>query len=295
MNHSNRQTDSIRLVQYFAWISLAFTALSVILRILCLFLFFDSDIGYDRSDALLPVLSYVWIAIGMFFLAGTALLRFHKNKLIRPVLDSNTLPLRITAGIAAVGLFALAVSDIVKNGNIWMGLMGLGACLYFLMQVSGTATLGLRVLTGLFVIARLLAMLASTYLDIMVPMNAPDKVLLLLACAAAMLFLICEIRVSVSGVRPALYSFSLSAAILLTGTASLPSIIASLTDSLSGSTPTIYYYVLLTFCIYAIARLLALPFHSHERPNEEESVENPLPESTETENVSNNTNDENSN
>lgn len=282
MNHSNRQSDSVRFVPRFAWLALGLTALSVILRVLCLLLFFDSDIGYYLADAALPALSHILTALCALLFAAMALLWLRKDETLRPVVNSDTLPLRITAGIAAVGLFSLAVSDIIQNGKIWSGLLGLFACLYFLMQVASSATLGMRVLTALCVIARLLVMLASAYSDVMIPMNAPNKIFLLLACAAFALFLIGELRVSVSGVRPALYGFSLATAILLTATASIPAILASLTNGLPDDGYAIDFYVLLTLCVYAISRLSALALRPAAPDESQETDADELPSDAQT-------------
>lgn len=249
-------TSFPRAVRWYAGAAFAATGVFAVLRTLNLSFFFDSAIGYYTSGALLPLFTHLLLALCLVGFAAAAWLCFRKSP-AHPTADTETLPLRIAAGIPAAGFFADAIGEIMGDGSIWLGLLSLSACLYFLMLLAQSGTPALRVLTGFCAMARLLTELARTYWDVTVPMNAPDQVLFQFACVAGMLFLVCELRASVSEARSALYDCSAAVAALLLGGASIPSLLAAAQGQLSADPFPMRYCLLLTLFVYVAARLIA--------------------------------------
>ena len=142
------------------------------------------------------------------------------------------------------------------------GILALGAGLYFATVLSKTPLPPLfRLLCALCVILRLLMLLADSYFDITVQMNASHKLALHLACLGGMMMTVCDVRALLGKPRPILFPFSLATAVLLTGGYALPNLLDAYTGALGASDPLTTApeaIALLAIALYSALRLIAL-------------------------------------
>lgn len=271
-----KQLNLRRAAGVYGGIALCLAVLSVVLRCVNLNFFFDAEIGYYASDAALPVVASCILAASVIFFAAASFFLFRKSELAPS--PSPSLALRVASSIAAVGFLFLASVNIL-DGSVWSGILALGAGLSFAITISKTAIPPLfRLLCALCVILRLLMILANSYFDITVQMNAPDKLMLHLACLAGMMMAISDVRASVVKLRPALFTFSFACGALLLGTYAIPYLLDAHTGILGAwdvFTSVPEAYALLALLVYAVIRLLELARKpvAAEIAEEEEAVE----------------------
>ena len=247
--------------------TLAVSVLLTALRCINLFFFFDSDIGYHTSGAVLPTLCTVLLILSIIALGAVSIVFFRKQSF--QYHEKATPAVRLLGGVCALGFLSLACLDAMQGGSILAVLFGIGAAVYFLTVAINRANPLLQVLTGLCAILRVAMALAGSYFNIYVQMNAPDKLYFLLGCIGGMLFLVCELRATVSSARPILYRFSASCGILLTAIASLPSVLATFADRLKNDGELPARVVLFFLCLYMTARLFEVTI----QPAVEEAIE----------------------
>ena len=134
------------------------------------------------------------------------------------------------------------------------------AVFFWLIFANRTGT-GLYVGVGLGVIVFFVILLAQSYFDTQVQMNAPNKTVFQFAVLAAMLLTLNELRVGQEIKKPVFHLFATTAAVIYMSASSVPSIIGYLT----GNMPVNYNLffadgVLLLFTVFAVARLCQLCF-----------------------------------
>lgn len=285
-------TNSLRrMTLLYACVALGLTPILTVLRCLNFLFFFDADIGYYSRGAALPIISAVLGAVAILACGVGAILWFRKKPISYPAKPS--LAVRIAAVIAALGFLVYTLTGLMplsdgQSRSYLAVLCGLAAAVYFVLMACNRQKDSITVLTGFGAIVALVLALAGSYFNILVQMNAPDKLVFQLGCLAGMLFLVSEIRAIVSETRPALYLFATATGTILLGSASIPSIIAyhmgllPNTDSLGG------YYMLLGLFVYVAVRLVTLCIRpqpapvpvSEESADEEDVAETaePLPE-----------------
>ena len=184
----------------------ASAALVTLLRLLSLFLFFDGEIGYYRSGAVLPVVDSVLLA---------------------------ALPLAMLV-YAILKLRSSLSTDADEKRGPTLFFAGIGVILFLMIS------------------------LALAYFDVTVQMNAPDKLIFLVACIAGMLFVTEELRLYFGTVRPVLYFFSLGCALLFLSAASIPTLIAVLFGKMEAPSWVLANLLLLGLLICAALRTRSL-------------------------------------
>ena len=129
---------------------------------------------------------------------------------------------------------------------------------YFISDILKPKT-ATKIELNILTLVRLTAMLAVSYFDQNVQMNAPDKILFGIACVIAMVFTVSELKLIVGSARKVLYTLSAALTVLLCSTASIPSIIAFHAGRLPENNGLYFeYYFLLAMAIYAAIRLVTL-------------------------------------
>lgn len=251
------------------------TLISVVWRIINLFFFFDADIGYDASHAFSPVFAAIVMASSVIVFLVISVFLFRKAEFDYP--HHTPIVLRIAAGIAAIGFLFRAVYAYANHSEndsfAFLALLtGVAGSCYFIFAAFRCQKESFRILTGFCVILHLVLALATSYFNVFIPMNAPDKLIFQLGCLAGMLFLINELRAWISHPRPVWYRFSAGCAVFLTASASIPSIIAYHTGRLTDTVFMAGYYLLLGLCFYIAVRLVTVSLHS-ESPVKEEQTE----------------------
>lgn len=252
--------------------ALALTLLSTLLRALSLTLSYDASIGYFPAGAVLPILSEILGVASVIFFAVFAILCFRKKE--TAYAKKPSLAVKIVSGIAAVLSLLLGIYDLKVGASVLTLLFCFGACLYFLLVLTAKTTPALALAFGFCAILRLLSELASSYVDLFVPMNSPEKVWLYVGIVAAMFFLVSEIRALVTKPYTAIWFFSAASATLIVGSTSVALLVGTIHSLFYGRTDDgdlLFALLLLSLAIYAGTRLVTVSLTP--LPEEPEEIE----------------------
>lgn len=252
-------------------LSSIFTAIfCVFLRLLCLTFFYDSKIGYYDSGAFLPLIAQ---ALPIVFVAVALVLWMIPTLRPAPNEAVNCRHTNFLAMFPAIGFSAYTITCLIAVYNTIISGISLGliniisiittvcASAFFWLIFAGKTGTGIYVGTGTALIVRLLLMLAESYFDIQVQMNAPNKTVFQFAVLSAMLLTVNELRVDQPIIKPMFHLFSTSVAVIFTTLSSIPSIISYFAGNMPQNYNVLFYDIILfLFAIYAIARLCQLCF-----------------------------------
>lgn len=253
MNENSKRGASIA----FLATALSLAVISAVLRALNIFFFFDESLGYYESGAALPLVANILLGVGALFLVVFAFCFFRREKI---EYSSRSVIQICVSVISAITALALAVGNAIeafKGDRLGMltAALSLMCALYFVCALVDINPI-YKALAGIFAIARLTFMLAASYFNQSVQMNAPDKVLFGLACVFSMLFVASELKVFVGTARTPIYLIASALAAVLSATSAIPSIIAVHASKLPESNGLyMEYYLLLGIALYAGARL----------------------------------------
>ena len=251
------------------------SVVSAVLRLLSILFFYDANIGYYKSGAILPIIAQVLPAIAVI----TALV-FSVVPNLRPTPEVNDNCKKIKAvaifpaagfsGYTVVyfiklaeylrGLDVIIIKNIMWDMIIALALVGASAFfwLIFLDKKVGST---LYAATGLCVIVSAVYFLAGSYFDSLVQMNAPNKVVFQFAVLAMMLLTVNELRIGQEEKRPMFHLFSATAASIYMATSAVPSIICSFIGKMPLNYSLLFEDgILLFFAVFAIVRVFSLCF-----------------------------------
>lgn len=259
----------------FALTTLGMSLCSIISLTLSYVTAYDSAIGYFSTGAILPSVSTV---LALLFTAGIVgdailILRTHKE----PLCLENPLWLRVVSALVGVGLFGVAIIDLLSSATLFTVLVGILAGVHFLLRALKPKLHLPLTLTGIAVIVRLTLSIGQLYFNWELPMNAPLKVYLQLGCVAAMFFLLRDMKATVCPSRSLVTLLSFGLGTLFTGAASLPTLIAFLRGDLGEADIRTVPFLLLLLWLYCLARMLTLlicpnaPHTDSESPTQEDT------------------------
>lgn len=237
--------------------SLITAFIAIVLRTVSFIFFFDEDIGYFMSGAVLPIIFNILLFAAAVFFTVFSLLKLRGEPVAYCAPTSSDKAIFILCAILTV---ALAISDLLSaiNGDamglLFMLLSAMSALFFIfdLLKFKNVSKIELSIL----IFIRVTFMLAMSYFDQTVQMNSPDKVLFGLACIFAMLFIVNEMKILVNNTRPAIYYLSSALAILFCASSSVPSIVACCIGKLPMDGLFFEYIILLAIAIYCVDRLL---------------------------------------
>lgn len=251
--------EQSRYPLYISFLSAAVLAVvACILRTLSLFLAFDSDPGYFRSGALLPILYYALAAVSILWFFSF-LFRVRKNTPV-PEYPAPEAPLLCGRAVCAAAFAATAVLLILTAKSqaaptvipFLSGLFLLAGCAYFLLPIFGKADGTAPLLCGYAVIFGAVLLLCTTYFDRYTPMNAPHKVGGHLALLSLMLAMLMELRTKIGRRAPRIAAVLHMTAFFLCFTVGLSGLIA-----FAGGVYDDLTYLLADFLLFAFALYLA--------------------------------------
>ena len=230
---------------------------SVALRCVNLFFFFDTEPGYYTSGAILPIVSHILLFLFSAAIIIISLLCFRGTEI------SYLKPTGIRQGLLylpTVLFNATLFCDILKlSGNkthsFLFILFAAISSFYFIYDLI-SPSLTVRIALGISTIGSLIAILATSYFDQTVQMNSPDKILVGLCAIFSALFVASEMKALMGTGRNWLYTASAMLTALFGFTCSLPSIIGYHAGLISTQR-SFYaeYYLILAMAIYASIRL----------------------------------------
>ena len=263
----------------FKWIALLSAPTLVILRTLNLFIFFENDIGYYESGAILPTVFNCLAILIVLTVAVVSVAVFRKHSpmpLIYSV-SAKCASVFVALGFAAYALLAILtpfswldnfaamtvnkMSPVIYYSVTALNILApLAACVYFVLYALGKLSRGAAFGLGIGALITMIITLALSYFNPYIQMNAPEKLAVHLGCICALLFILAEMRVMCGAARKALYHFTMMSCAALLPAMSLPTVIASFTGALHGSpaVPDPINYVFLAMGVFAIVRLIML-------------------------------------
>ena len=266
----NQPTTKKRFVCTFAayrTISLILIAIAVLLRTLNLFLYYEADIGYYRAEAWLPVALRVMVSLATVLLIA---LPFFLEQTPDPLPHSGTSAIAITVGavfaITALLRYCASAPEITRPSILLFLMGGFAATFFILFALHKLSSLAALV-TGFGTILWFGCILVSSYFDVYVQMNAPVKLVLLLACLGGMLLMLAEMRLACATQKKRFYLFALPASTLYLCLSAIPTLIADAAGLLPARDLAFADLPILALGFFGIIRLIG-PF-DHEKKCEE--------------------------
>ena len=266
--------------------TLSVAAVTVILRLIGISFFYDSNIGYYDSGAIIPFIAQF---LPLAFLVILAIVLIVPSLRPTPNDASNCRPLNIFAIFPAAGFTAYTVSYLIamyesmKSGFV-LGTLDIVSiiatvcsALFFWIIFAGKTGSPLYVATGTALIVRLVFMLAQCYFDTQVQMNTPNKTVFQFAVLASMLLIVNELRIDQTIRRPLFHIFSVSAAVIFTTLSSIPSLIGYFMGNMPSNYNIVFYdMTLLFFSVFAVARICQMCFCSQcdDAETNDEAIQN---------------------
>lgn len=238
----------------------ALAVVACILRTLSLFLAFDSDPGYFRSGALLPILYYALAAVSILWFFSF-LFRVGKSGPV-PEFPAPEAPLLCGRAVCAATFAATAVLLILTASSqaaptvvpFLSGLFLLAGCAYFLLPIFGKTDGAAPLLCGYAVIFGAVLLLCTTYFDRFTPMNAPHKVGGHLALLSLMLAALMELRAKIGRRTPRIAAVLHMTAFFLCFTVGLSGLIAFAGGVYNDLTYLLADLLLFAFSLYLAAK-----------------------------------------
>ena len=274
-------TKKFNKVKIYAIAAIIATVIAVVLRTVCLFYFYDIDIGYHSEGAVTTVFEVFCLLAVLFFVSSAFVI-----KRDTPTPDGKGSGLFVKLGSAAallafaayfsMSVFSTALVASSTSFDLLSKITALMSIVYFAIGVFAPNTNEkIRTLLGFGVIIWCVYALAITYFDIYVQLNSPDKIMLHLALISIMVFIVTELRCFIFQIKKGFYLFSVCASTFFCFLSFVPSF---LFGSSIGEMNKYYIYDVVIFAvgIYSLGRLVSFSFvnsieekFSDEQPLEE--------------------------
>lgn len=246
--------------------SLALVAVAVLFRTLNLFFFYEADIGYYAQGAVLPtVFRLLLIVATALFAVYAGILSEKPSPAPKTTVLSSVAALIVGATFAVTALlrYCRSVTEMTRLDVFLFATGGLAAVYFILLGLHKRPQIPALV-TGFGAILWFGCILVSAYFDVTVPMNAPEKLVLLLACLGGMLLMLGETRMACSVPKSRFYLFALSAGTLYLCVSAIPSLIADAAGILNARDLGYADFACLALGLFGVVRLI-MPFaHAEE-------------------------------
>lgn len=263
-------------------IAIAVAVISIVLRIICLFSFYDS-LGYYQTGAPLPIITNVLTVITIiFFLVCAILCVTPKDKIGAPnkiAGYASLLPLGtlIFVTVQLVKELSTPATDPIEQSNfipLVMLLSAIVSIVFFLLIFLSNFSNKLKLATvycGLSALIFVFFAWMSTYFDFSSPINSTQRTLFYVSCAGAMIFIFNEMCAIYGSVKPKFYYFSLFATILAISSSAIPSLVGSAADKFNVYFNEKEDIFLTALLVYATVRLITLL--KSQRNTDEKAIE----------------------
>lgn len=236
----------------------ATAAVSLILRIICLFFFYDK-IGYYQTGAILPIIANSLLAISIIFFLIASIFSINKKQSIEPTSKASQFAALLPMGAAIFRLIRMLTTpfnDITVNKYLMMASALVTVIFFFLIAY---AKKNLKAVTFYFGIGALLYVTLCwmfAYFDFAIPINSIDKTFFYVACAGAIIFIFNEMCACYGFVRPRFYYFSLFTSIIVLSVGSISAIIGYVCNIFKAYITLEADIFFIALLIYAITRLI---------------------------------------
>ncbi len=273
------------LISYLFWITMVLILVGITLRSVSLLEFYDSEIGYFKSDAHLPD---VFHGISVAEVIGAVLISLFLSKAnaetgIEYRYPSNSsLFVRIAA---CFPLFAVVMHvsctflEMMKDKykynistssagayiDLFMLLFGIMGAVYFLMFIVGKVSYKKEasVYLGYGFIIYVLLMLARTYFDFETTMNSPTKLFIQVTLMSVMVYMLYETRFYIKRESPRVYCAVSAVAAYFTAACSIPGIALYFVGGVFKAPE----YLMINFVCFGVFLFILSRFYSFTREN----------------------------
>ena len=291
---------STRAKRIYFLASLSLAVLCAILRTLSTIFFFEADVGYYKSGALLPILLNILLVLCAVCAAAFCLIPGVSRIFAKP---EDTKAVRACAVFAALGFLAFFANNLRDFDLVWETIKVLGfipkkfvirtllallsAVFFLLIAFCKNLRGGIRIGGVVITLVWTVLTISDSYFDVYMAMNSPVKLTLHAALLGMLLLLVNEARVGIGSDKKAFSLFSSTVTLIFATTSSIPSIISYLCGKLPDSYSNVYAYlffdaVLLGIAVFSAARLASLCFGTVESETvESETVESETVETEE--------------
>ncbi len=266
------KNTSIRSRAVFGICALAITVILIVARLICNFHALDIFTGYYTVVGKL-----ISLYLPLIFVAAAAVFCFVPKFGITQGPTLNTPPVKISAVLPAAGLALYAFKTIefymLYRALSTIQLVALiasvfGVVFFVLIALSNKLESAVYLICGIAVIFWSICAVATSYFDLLLPMNSPLKITNQLGLLSLMLLALSEIRAVFDTKRRQLQLFSVTTATILLGVASVPNVISNFMGKLPYAYDLIFVdVVLLGAFVFAAARLITLCFAKDAEPD----------------------------
>lgn len=232
--------------------------LSLALRIICLFFFYD-DIGYYKVGAVLPIIANIIFAVsivGVFFLS---MLCIDKKQKVMPTTKMSQYAALLPMGALifhVIRMFTSVFNDTVVNKYL-MAISALISIAFFVVIFLANKKYAVAaVYLGIGAFAYIFFSWMYVYFDFAIPINSTEKMFFYIACAGAVIFIFNEMAASFGVVRAKFYYFSLFASIIALATSSISAIIGNICGIFKAYITLEFDIFFFALLIYAVMRLI---------------------------------------
>ena len=233
-------------------------ALLLSLRIICLFFFYD-DIGYYKSNTVLPIISNILFGLTLIFFLVTAIFSIDKKQSIEKVSKLSQYASLLPMGALIyqmIQAFMPTFNDTNVNKYLFALSAAVAAVFFFLLSFTKEKYRTVTFYLGIGALLYVFLCWMVAYFDFFTPINSTDKVFFYLACAGAVIFIFNEMCACYGFVRARFYYFSLFSSITVLAVSSISAIVGYACGILRSRITLeadIFFAALL---IYAITRLI---------------------------------------
>lgn len=246
---------SIQMLSIIAGVS-AF--LSLALRIVCMFFFYD-DIGYYKSGAVLPIIANIIFGVSIAFFLFASIFCIDKKQRVMPTSKASQYAALLPMGALifhVIRIFTTVFNDTNVNKYL-LAISALVSAAFFLFIFLAKKKYATAIVyLGIGVFAYLFLAWMFVYFDFFIPINSTDKTFFYLACAGAIIFVFNEMAASYGAVRSRFYYFSLFASIIALSTATVSAIVGYAFGIFKAYITLEFDLFFLALLVYAVTRLI---------------------------------------
>ena len=251
-----------RLVFAYSLTTVAAILAGIALRTISLVKYYDKEIGYFKSDAVLPTIFHIFCVCFLIF-GLTALLSFAKNSFDTPLCEKS-LFYRASSILCAFILGADLINSIGQIAGsassstldtIRAFLCVLGIIYFAAGAMTGKTKGTARVLLGYGTIFYIALTLAKSYFDFYTTMNSPNKLLLQITFMFIMLFLLCESRAFLGISMPRAHFAEVLLTAFFSFVCSVPTIASYIMGIFTNKEYLVPHVICFGFGVYSLSHL----------------------------------------
>lgn len=253
--------------------------ISLVLRVICLFLFYD-DIGYYKSGAALPIIANILFGISIAFFLFAAIFLTEKKQSVEPTGKLSQYAALLPMGALIFHVIRIFVTP-YNDTNVNKYLMAISAiaaaAFFFLIFFAKKEYKTVTFYVGLGALIYVFLCWMFTYFDFFIPINSTDKIFFYISCAGAILFIFNEMCACYGFVRPRFYYFSLFAAVIALSVSAVSAVIGFVGGAIKAYITLEADIFFIALLVYAVARLIDAQSSkpvAEEKQNEEAEEQN---------------------